>query len=80
MIMVKIPLIQQMLAAITFVLVVGALSMIWPAIIAFFLGVLWLLQSFSAEQEMVVLSWTEVGHVPVVFASLQRPGFPTMLS
>jgi hypothetical protein len=71
---------QLTLSAVTFVVVIGALSMIWPAIIALFLGVLWLLQSFSAEQEMVVLSWAEVGHVPVVVASLRRPGLPTMLS
>ncbi len=54
--------------------------MIWPGIIALFLGVRWLLQSFNAEQEMVVLSWAEVGHVPVVVASLRRPGLPAMLS
>ena len=71
---------QLTLSAITFVFVIGALSMIWPAIIALFLGVLWLLQSFSVEQEMVVFSWAEVGHVPVVVASLRRPGLPTMLS
>jgi hypothetical protein len=51
---------QLTLSAVTFVVVIGALSMIWPAIIALFLGVLWLLQSFSAEQAMVVLSWAEV--------------------
>lgn len=80
MIMVKIPLIQQMLAAITFVLVVGALSMIWPAIIAFFLGVLWLLQSFNAEQEMAVLSWLEVENASIVFASLRRSDLPVIRS
>jgi len=71
---------QLTLSAITFVVVIGALSMIWPAIIALFLGVLLLLQSLGTEQEMVVLSWTEVGHVPVVVASLRRPGLPAMLS
>jgi len=60
--------------------VIGALSMIWPAIIALFLGALWLFQSFSVEPEMAVLSWTEIGNVPIVFASLPRPGLPTMLS
>jgi hypothetical protein len=80
MITAKSQFLQLTLSAITFVLVVGALSMIWPGIIALFLGVLWLLQSFSADQEMVVLSWAEVGHVPVVVASLRRPGLPTMLS
>lgn len=80
MITVKNQFLQLMLSAITFVLVVGALSMIWPGIIALFLGVLWLLQSFSAEQEIVVVSWAEVGHVPIVFASLRRPGLSAMLS
>lgn len=76
----KSPLIQQTLAAIMFVLVLGALSMIWPGIIALVLGALLLLQSFSAEQEIALLPWTEVGNVPIVFASLRRPGFPTILS
>ena len=61
MITAKSQFLQLTLSAITFVLVIGALSMIWPGIIALFLGVLWLLQSFSAEQETVVLSWAEVG-------------------
>ena len=80
MITVKSQFLQLTLSAITFVLVVGALSMIWPAIMALFLGALWLLQSFSVEPEMAVLSWTEVGHVPIVFASLPRPSLPAMLS
>jgi uncharacterized SAM-binding protein YcdF (DUF218 family) len=80
MITVKSQFLQLTLSAITFALVVGVLSMIWPGIIALFLGVLWLLQSFTAEQEMVVLSWAEVGHVPVVVASLRRTDLPTMLS
>jgi hypothetical protein len=80
MITVKSQSLQLTLSAITFVLVVGALSMIWPAIIALFLGVLLLLQSFSADQEIAVLSWAEVGNVPIVFASLRRPDLPAMLS
>ena len=80
MITAKSQFLQLTLSAITFVLVVGALSMIWPGIIALFLGALWLLQSFSVEPEMAVLSWTEVGHVPIVFASLPRPSLPAMLS
>lgn len=64
---------QQMLAALTLVLVLGALSMIWPAIIAVFLGVLLLLQSFTAEPEVVLLSWAEVDNLLVV-ASLRRAG------
>jgi hypothetical protein len=71
---------QLTMSAITFFLVVGALSMIWPVIIAVLLGVLLLLQSFTADQEIAVLSWNEVSNLPIVFASLRRPGFPTMLS
>jgi len=76
----KSPLVQQTLAAITLVLVLGALSMIWPGIIALFLGVLLLLQSCSAEQEIAALSWAEVSHVSIVFSSLRRPGLPAILS
>ena len=68
------------LEAITFVLVLGVLSMLWPAIIAIFLGVLLLFQWLSAEPEVVMLVWTEIENMPVVVASLRRPGVPTMLS
>ena len=69
------------LEAITFMLVLGALSMIWPAIIALFLGVLLLLQLFTVEPEVVLLlSCAEVDNMSVVVASLRRPGFPTMPS
>ena len=71
MITVKSQFIQLTLSAITFLFVIGALSMIWPGIIALLLGVLLLFQSFSAEPEVVVLSWAEVGHVPIVVASLR---------
>lgn len=69
MVTVKSQFLQLTLSAITFLLVVGALSMIWPGIIALFIGVLLLLQSCSAEQETAVLSWTEVVNTPIVFAS-----------
>jgi hypothetical protein len=42
------PFIQHTLATLTFVLVVGALAMIWPGIIGLFLGVVLLLKSCSA--------------------------------
>ena len=45
MITAQTPFVQHTLAAITFVLVIGALAMIWPGIIALFLGMLLLLQS-----------------------------------
>lgn len=68
------------LETITFFLILGVLSMIWPAIIALFLGVLLLLQWFSTEPEVVMLVWAEVENVPIVVASFQRPGLPTILS
>ncbi|TKB60026.1 MAG: hypothetical protein E8D48_13785 [Nitrospira sp.] len=80
MITVKSQFLQLTMAAITFVLVVGALSMIWPGIIALFLGAILLFQSFTAEPEMAVLSWAEVGHVPIVVASLRRTGISAMFS
>ena len=80
MITVKSQFFQLTLSAITFVLVIGALSMIWPAIIALFLGALWLLQSLGAEQEMAVLSWLEVENASIVFASLRRSDLPSILS
>ena len=80
MITVKSQFLQLTVSAITFVFVVGALSMIWPAIIALFLGVLWLLQSFNAEQEMAVLSWLEVENASIVFASLRRSDLPVIRS
>jgi hypothetical protein len=80
MITVKSQFLQLTVSAITFVFVVGALSMIWPAIITLFLGVLWLLQSLGAEQEMAVLSWLEVENASIVFASLRRSDLPAILS
>jgi hypothetical protein len=44
----KSPLVQQALAGITVIFMLGALSMIWPVIMTFFIGLLWLLQSYSA--------------------------------
>ncbi|MCS6306566.1 MAG: hypothetical protein H8K07_23340 [Nitrospira sp.] len=81
MITVKSTLVQQTLAGMTLVLVIGVLSMIWPGIFALFLGVLLLLlQSCGAEQEIVMLSWSEISNVPIVFNSLRRPGSPAILS
>jgi hypothetical protein len=78
MITVKSQFLQLTLSVITFILVLGALSLIWPGIIALFLGFLMLLQSCHAEQEIAGLSWTEVGYVSVVFAALRRPGLPSI--
>jgi len=76
----KSQLVQHALAAIILIVVLGALSMIWPVIIAVFLGILLLLQSFSSNEELVVLSWIEVGNVPIALSSLRRPGLSTDLS
>jgi hypothetical protein len=65
---------QQVSAAITLAFVLGALSMIWPAIIAVFLGILMLLQSFGAEPEIARLSWSEVDNVSIVIGAFLRPG------
>lgn len=80
MITIKSQLLQLTLSAITFVVVIGALSMIWPVIIALFLGALLLLQSLGAEREMAVLSWAEVENASIVFASLRRPSLLAMFS
>ncbi|MBX3303797.1 MAG: hypothetical protein KF693_16410 [Nitrospira sp.] len=70
---VKNPLVQQALAGITVILVLGALSMIWPVIITLFIGIFLLFQSCSVEQEIAVLLWTEFDNLSIVFASLRRP-------
>jgi hypothetical protein len=79
MIKVKSQSLQLTLSVITFVLVVGSLSMIWPAIIALFVGAVLLLQTCCFEEVIAMLSWAEVGHMPVV-ASLRRPGLPAVLA
>jgi hypothetical protein len=80
MVTVKSQFLQLTLSAITFFLVVGALSMIWPAMLALFLGALLLLQSLGTEPDVAVLSWNEVSNLPIAFASLRRPGLPANLS
>jgi UPF0716 family protein affecting phage T7 exclusion len=42
--------------------------MIWPGIIALFLGVPLLLRACTSEQETAALWLTEVGKVPILFA------------
>ncbi len=80
MTIVKSPLIQLTLAAITLVLIFGTLSMIWPSIIALFLGMFLLIQSFSVDHEMAMSSCAEPGHVSMVLGSLGRLGFFEMFS
>jgi hypothetical protein len=72
---------QRTLSVMTFVLVLSALAMIWPGIIALVFGIFLLLQSFlGAEQEMAILSWAEVSNLPIVFSSLRRSDPPAILS
>ena len=71
---------QRTLAAMMFVFILGILSMIWPSIIALMFGVFLLLQSCGADQEITVLSWTDVSALPVTFTSLRPSGAPAMLS
>jgi hypothetical protein len=79
MITVKSQFVQHILTAVTLALVLGALSMIWPAIIAVFLSILRLLQSFSTEREVAVQSWDEVGNVSVVIDTVRHPALPSLL-
>jgi hypothetical protein len=78
----KSQIVQRTLAAMMFFLVLGALAMIWPGIIALIFGVFLLVQSFfGAEQEIAILSWAEVSNLPMVFTSLlRRWGSPAILS
>ena len=72
---------QRTLSVMTFVLVLSALAMIWPGIIALVFGIFLLLQSFlGAEQELAILSWAEVSNVPIVFTSLRRFGSSAIIS
>jgi hypothetical protein len=72
---------RHALEAMTVVFVFGALSVIWPSIIALSIGIFLLLQSFlGAEQTIAILSWTEVSHLPVVFSSFRRFESPAILS
>jgi UPF0716 family protein affecting phage T7 exclusion len=71
---------QHAFEAMMVMFVLGALSMIWPGIIALVFGLFLLFQSFGAGQEMAILSWAEVSNVPMVCTSLRRFGSPTILS
>ena len=75
----KSQLVQSIRGAITCVLILGTLSIIWPAIISFIMGVFLLLYSWSVEEEFVMLSWPEVDNLSFVFVFLRRLGFLTIL-
>lgn len=68
MITAKGPFLQLIWTALTFVLVLAALSMIWPSIMALFVGLLLLLRYCHTEQDVAVLSWTEIANSLIVFA------------
>jgi hypothetical protein len=74
------PLVQHAWEGITCILVLGALSMIWPVIMTLFLGLFLLFQSRSPEQEIAALLWTEVDNWPIFVDSLRRPVLPAILS
>lgn len=80
MITMKSPWVQQTLVAMTLFAVIGALSVVWPAIIALGLSVFLLFHSLGAGQEIVFLSGTEVSQMSILFTSLQRPGLLAILS
>jgi UPF0716 family protein affecting phage T7 exclusion len=71
---------QHALEALTIVFVLGALSMIWPGILALVFGLFLLIQPFGAGQEMAILSWAEISNVPMVFSSLRRSDSPAVFS
>jgi len=80
MITMKSPWVQQTLVAMTLFAAIGALSVVWPAIIALGLSVFLLFHSLGAGQEIVLLSGTEVSQMSILFTSLQRPGLLAILS
>jgi hypothetical protein len=57
------------MAATVFVLVLGALSMIWPGIMALVVGLFLVLQSFGVEPQLTVLTGAELSNLPIVFTS-----------
>ena len=80
MISVKSPFVQQTLVAMTLFAAIGALSVVWPAIIALGLSVFLLFHSLGVEREIVLLSWTEISHMSIILTSLHRPGVLTIPS
>ncbi len=71
-------LVQTIREAITSVLILGILSILWPAIIVLMMGVFLLLYSWTAEEEFVVLSWSKVDNVSFVFVSFRQLGLLTI--
>jgi hypothetical protein len=71
---------QDTVAAMAFVFVLGSLSMVWPGIMALIFGLFLLFQSFGIGQEIAVLSYADVTHLPIVFAPFRRSGPLSILS
>jgi hypothetical protein len=63
-------LIESVKEAITCVLILGMLSIIWPVIIVCIMGAFLFLYSWSAEEEFVVLFWPKVGNFYHLYSSL----------
>lgn len=76
----KSPFIQQTLVAMTLFAAIGALSVVWPAIIALVFSIFLLFHSFGAGQEVVLLSGVDVTQMSILFTSLQRSGLPAIFS
>jgi|GWRWMinimDraft_3_1066011.scaffolds.fasta_scaffold20823_1 hypothetical protein len=55
---------QLALSVITFVFVIGSLSMVWPTIFAIFFGAILLFQSCCLEELIAMLSWAAIGQMP----------------
>jgi hypothetical protein len=72
--------VQQTLVTMALFSAIGALSVVWPAIIAFAFSVFLLFYSLGAGQEIVFLSGTEISQMSVIFTSLRRPGLLAILS
>lgn len=71
--------VQKIREAVTCFLILGALSIIWPAIIVLSMGAFLLLYSWSAEEEFVVLSWPKVSNLSFAFVSIRQLGPMTLL-
>mgnify|MGYP001356557603 CR=1 FL=1 len=72
--------VQQTLVTMALFVALGALSVIWPAILAFALSVFLLFHSLGSGQEIVLLSGSEVTQMSILFTSLQRPALLAILS
>ena len=75
----KSQLVQMVREAITCVLILVTLSIIWPVIIVSIMGAFLFIYSWSTEEEFVVLSWPKVGNLLFVFVSIRQLGLLSIL-